>query len=143
VSVSVSELKIKLVHARQQIEGAEDHVEREYWRLIADHWLELLRASAGDNDDQIQLKERAVVRLGRWCAVVNPVRSCHQLSIRVTALRQQPEGCQRDNATGRLMRDCEVTRPATFRRAESVMRELTDVHFTIIFSCFAGTQHRI
>jgi len=53
VSVNVSELKIKLVHARQQIEGAEDHVEREYWRRIADHWLELLRASAGDNDDQI------------------------------------------------------------------------------------------
>jgi len=53
VSINVSELKIKLVHARQQIEGAEDQVEREYWRRIADHWLELLRASAGDNDDQI------------------------------------------------------------------------------------------
>jgi len=53
VSINVSELKIKLVHARQQIEGAEGQVEREYWRRIADHWLELLRASAGDNDDQI------------------------------------------------------------------------------------------
>jgi hypothetical protein len=79
--------------------GAEDHVEREYWRLIADHWLELLRASAGDNDDQIQLKERAVVRLGIWRAV-SSVRSCHQLGIEVTALRQQPEDCQRDNAAG-------------------------------------------
>jgi hypothetical protein len=53
VSVNVSELRIKLVHARQQVEVAEDQVEREYWRRIADHWLELLRASAGDNDDQI------------------------------------------------------------------------------------------
>jgi hypothetical protein len=53
VSVNVSDLKIKLAKARQQIDGAEDQVEREYWRRIADHWLELLRASAGDNGDQI------------------------------------------------------------------------------------------
>jgi glutamyl-tRNA reductase len=53
VSVNLSDLKIKLAHARQQMQGTEDLVEREYWRRIADHWLELLRASAGDNDDQI------------------------------------------------------------------------------------------
>jgi hypothetical protein len=34
-------------------------VEKEYWQKMASHWLELLRASAGDDDDRPSLTETA------------------------------------------------------------------------------------
>jgi deoxyadenosine/deoxycytidine kinase len=42
----------RLAHAQRQVEQAGTSVEKEYWQKIAFHWLELLRASAGDDDDQ-------------------------------------------------------------------------------------------